>query len=282
MPLTRIDGDDGGDDDGGQVEERAGRGRTARRPGRSRRARWSSALGSVEPEDADEVLEVVRPAVGHRGRGHGVLEDQVPADDPGEQLAQGGVGVGVGGAGDRHHRGELGVAQRGEDAGRGRRRTKESISAGPALSWAAMPVSTKMPVPMMAPMPRLVSCTGPSTRRRRFSPFISSSSSSSGFLAKSGLPMRAPGWLLRGVRTAVRRCGPRPDPRHVRSALPWRASRPYARAPEAVNDSVTVSGAGPALPGGVCATRPRCACRPRSPSGRRPGSRTPARTRARS
>ncbi len=45
--------------------------------------------------------------------------------------------------------------------------TKESISAGPALSWAATPVSTKMPVPMMAPTPRAESCTGPSTRRSR-------------------------------------------------------------------------------------------------------------------
>ena len=63
--------------------------------------------------------------------------------------------------------------------------TYESISAGPAMSCAASPVATKMPAPMIAPTPRLVSVTGPSTRRSRFSPFISSRSSSSGFLAKS-------------------------------------------------------------------------------------------------
>src|SRR5574341_255810 len=70
--------------------------------------------------------------------------------------------------------------------------TKESISAGPVRSWAATPVSTKMPVPMMAPMPRLESCTGPSTRRRRFSPFISSSSSDNGLRAKSWLAKLTP------------------------------------------------------------------------------------------
>ncbi len=35
--------------------------------------------------------------------------------------------------------------------------TKESMSAGPVLSWAATPVRTKMPVPMTAPTPRAVS-----------------------------------------------------------------------------------------------------------------------------
>ncbi len=48
--------------------------------------------------------------------GEGVLEDEVPADDPGDELAHGGVGVGVGGAGDGDHAGELGVAEAGEGA----------------------------------------------------------------------------------------------------------------------------------------------------------------------
>ena len=52
----------------------------------------------------------------HGGRADRVFEHQVPADDPGEELAQRGVGVGVGGSGDGDHRGELGVAERGEDA----------------------------------------------------------------------------------------------------------------------------------------------------------------------
>ena len=39
--------------------------------------------------------------------------------------------------------------------------TNDSISAGPVVSCAATPVRTKMPVPMIAPTPRLVSWTGP-------------------------------------------------------------------------------------------------------------------------
>src|SRR6185295_10135794 len=65
--------------------------------------------------------------------------------------------------------------------------TNDSIRAGPVLSWAATPVSTKMPVPMTAPTPRAVSCSGPSTRRRRFSPFISSSRRLRGLVANRGL-----------------------------------------------------------------------------------------------
>ena len=48
--------------------------------------------------------------------GEGVFEDEVPADDPGDEFAQGGVGVGVGRAGDGDHAGEFGVAEAGERA----------------------------------------------------------------------------------------------------------------------------------------------------------------------
>ena len=66
-----------------------------------------------------------------------VFQDQVPADDPGDQLAHGGVGVGVGAAGDGNHRGQFGVAQRGEGADDGhqherkrQRRAGAGTSAG--------------------------------------------------------------------------------------------------------------------------------------------------------
>src|SRR5947207_8201375 len=73
--------------------------------------------------------------------------------------------------------------------------TKDSIRAGPVRSWAACPVSTKMPVPITAPTPMAVSCTGPRTRRRRFSPFISSYSIDMGLRAKSWLLAIDPPWL---------------------------------------------------------------------------------------
>src|SRR5260370_38932519 len=49
----------------------------------------------------------------------GVFEDQVPADDPGDEFSHRGVGVGVRAARNRNHGGELGVAHRGESAGDG-------------------------------------------------------------------------------------------------------------------------------------------------------------------
>ncbi len=45
----------------------------------------------------------------------------------------------------------------------------ESTSAGPANCAAAVPVSTKIPVPMMAPMPSIVRSAGPRVRRNVFS-----------------------------------------------------------------------------------------------------------------
>src|SRR4029453_9647608 len=63
----------------------------------------------------------------------------------------------------------------------------EPISGGPATLRAAAPVATKIPAPMIAPTPRLVSWIGPSTRRSRFSPAISSSNWASDFLANNWL-----------------------------------------------------------------------------------------------
>src|ERR1035438_1422347 len=46
---------------------------------------------------------------------------------------------------------------------------KERITAGPAFWAAAVPVSTKMPVPMMQPMPSKTKLSGPSARWRLLS-----------------------------------------------------------------------------------------------------------------
>jgi hypothetical protein len=77
--------------------------------------------------------------------------------------------------------------------------TKESISAGPVLSWAATPVRTKMPVPMTAPTPRAESWTGPRQRRKRLSLCISSYNIDIGLRAKSWL--RA---IIASLRTSGR------------------------------------------------------------------------------
>jgi hypothetical protein len=72
-------------------------------------------------DDDAEVLEerdhVSRPAYRDGGGREEVLQNQVPPDDPGEELAQRRVAVGVGRPGNRNHGREFGVAQSGEGAG---------------------------------------------------------------------------------------------------------------------------------------------------------------------
>ena len=100
----RGDGED--DEDGRQVDDPA----LARRL--RDRVRQREAEGGVE-----QLVEVAAPADRDGRDRHAVLEDQVPADDPGDQLAHRRVGVGVGAARDRDRRRHLGVGQRGERAG---------------------------------------------------------------------------------------------------------------------------------------------------------------------
>ena len=73
--------------------------------------------GQRHAEAAEEAHRVARPANGHRRGTHGVFQQEVPTDDPGEDFADGGVGVAVGAAADRDHGGQFGVAQRHEPAG---------------------------------------------------------------------------------------------------------------------------------------------------------------------
>src|SRR5271157_2902502 len=70
--------------------------------------------------------------------------------------------------------------------------TYDNMMAGPAYREAADPVSTKMPAPMMAPIPRVIKLTGPSARFRLCSPVSPASciSVSIDFVANRGLPMQ--------------------------------------------------------------------------------------------
>src|ERR1700733_16223138 len=73
-------------------------GRTVRQlelcPRRRGILRWN-----VDAEIMQQRDNIARPADGDGGGAHGVFEDEVPTDDPGEDLAQGRIGVGA--AGDR-------------------------------------------------------------------------------------------------------------------------------------------------------------------------------------
>ena len=67
-------------------------------------------------EPVEKIDEVRGEADADRHVANGVFEDQVPADDPRDELAHGRVGVGVRAASDRNHGREFGVAERGEGA----------------------------------------------------------------------------------------------------------------------------------------------------------------------
>ena len=106
----------------------------------------------VDAELIDETHQVSRPADPDRRRARGVFQHQVPADDPGDQLAHRGVGVGVRAAGHRHRARHFRVAEPGEGAGdAGHHEGDRHRRAG--VQRRGLPVRTKMPAPMMAPMP---------------------------------------------------------------------------------------------------------------------------------
>ena len=60
--------------------------------------------------------QIARPAFGHHCGGDREFQDQIPADDPRDELTEGRVRERVGAACHRHRRGELRVAQRGQAA----------------------------------------------------------------------------------------------------------------------------------------------------------------------
>jgi|GEM_PF-6995236 len=91
--------------------------------------------GRVDAEPVHEIDDVRGEADRDAHVGAGVFEDQIPADDPGDELAHGGVGVGVGGAGDGDHAGELGVTEAGESTDDGDEDERERQRG--ACAWSA-------------------------------------------------------------------------------------------------------------------------------------------------
>src|SRR5271157_5906731 len=69
----------------------------------------------VDAKVLQEADEVTAPTGGNGGRTESVFQDEVPADDPGEEFAQGRVAVGVSRPRDGNQRGKFGIAQSGED-----------------------------------------------------------------------------------------------------------------------------------------------------------------------
>ena len=72
--------------------------------------------GHFDVEDFQQLDEVVGPSGRYRAGAHSVFQRKVPADDPGEDFAHGGIGIRVRASRQRDHGGELGVTQAGERA----------------------------------------------------------------------------------------------------------------------------------------------------------------------
>ena len=89
----------------------------------------------MDAEGLKQPVNVSGETNGDRHVRDGVLEDQIPADDPGDELAQGCVRVGVGAAGDGNNRGQLGVTQASKAADDGDKKERKGnggAGAGPA------------------------------------------------------------------------------------------------------------------------------------------------------
>ncbi len=63
-----------------------------------------------------QAIEISRPSRGHRRRAKSVLQSQVPADDPGNKLAQRRIPVGICRTGNGNDGGKLGIAKAGKGA----------------------------------------------------------------------------------------------------------------------------------------------------------------------
>ena len=101
----------------GQVDDRAGRHQETVRALVERRTR--QRLRQMNAPIAEQVGDVTRPPDRNRGRRHQIFERKIPADDPGERLAERAVRVRVRAARHGNHRSELRVADRGERGAEG-------------------------------------------------------------------------------------------------------------------------------------------------------------------
>src|SRR5258708_38134762 len=80
----------------------------------------------MDAEPIEKINQVRGKADAYGHVADGIFEDEVPTDDPGDKFAHGGVGVGVGAAGDGDHGGEFGVTDGSEAAGDGDQDERES------------------------------------------------------------------------------------------------------------------------------------------------------------
>ena len=65
----------------------------------------------------EQFYKIIRPPFCHRHVPDGIFENQIPPNDPGDNLSEGGVGISIGRTRNRDHGSEFAVTQRREAAG---------------------------------------------------------------------------------------------------------------------------------------------------------------------
>jgi len=80
----------------------------------------------MQTESFQKLVEIARPAGGDGGRLQRVLQNQIPADHEGDELAERQIRVGIGRTRHRRHRGELRVAQSREAAADGGQQERDA------------------------------------------------------------------------------------------------------------------------------------------------------------
>ena len=66
---------------------------------------------NIHAEVVEEFDGVAGPSDGDGGGGEQVFQDQIPADDPGEEFAEASIGIGIGAAGGGNHSSVFGVTE---------------------------------------------------------------------------------------------------------------------------------------------------------------------------
>src|SRR5437764_5537843 len=72
--------------------------------------------GNTQVEPAKHAIEVFAPGNGDGGCAYGIFEHQIPADDPGDELTHGGIGISVSAPRNRNHRSKFRVTETGKSA----------------------------------------------------------------------------------------------------------------------------------------------------------------------
>ena len=98
--------------------------------------------GQINANTSRQRGEVVARGNRHRNVSDGVFENEIPSDDPGNDLTESGIRVRVGAARLRNHRGELRIAQCGQRTRAAKQQERKNQSRTGAVSndFAARPV----------------------------------------------------------------------------------------------------------------------------------------------